>query len=244
MRILIGIDDTDNLESRGTGYCSRQLGFALADAGVEMRGISRHQLLVDPRIPYTSHNSSACLDMEFESARHDEIAALCRAFLLEHSASGSDVGLCIAPWGTVTDAVVAFGSRAKVDVLTMAEAEMLAAANGIFLQGLTGTHGGIIGSLAAVGLRVGGNDGRVLWMPHLRDTTGILTVALLRDELHLDRIETEAGRIATPYERVNVGEWFRPIVRNGGIALIVEEADHAEYDFITAPKERIKQLSN
>ena len=60
--LLIGIDDTDNLETRGTGFRARQLASGLqASALATTHGITRHQLLVDPRIPYTSHNSSACL---------------------------------------------------------------------------------------------------------------------------------------------------------------------------------------
>ena len=34
MRYLIGIDDTDNLESRGTGFRARCLGAELTDAGL------------------------------------------------------------------------------------------------------------------------------------------------------------------------------------------------------------------
>jgi hypothetical protein len=61
-QILIGIDDTDNEETHGTGRRARQLGDRLAADGLaEIDGVTRHQLLVDPRIPYTSHNSSACL---------------------------------------------------------------------------------------------------------------------------------------------------------------------------------------
>ena len=70
MRCLIGIDDTDNLESRGTGFRARQLGGRLAEAGLgKVRGITRHQLFVHPSIPYTSHNSSACLDVDLDDAR-------------------------------------------------------------------------------------------------------------------------------------------------------------------------------
>ncbi len=81
VRLLIGIDDTDNLESRGTGYRARQLGQRLAGGDSRVRGISRHQLLVDDRIPYTSHNSAACLELETVSARLDSIAELAREFL-------------------------------------------------------------------------------------------------------------------------------------------------------------------
>jgi len=63
---LIGIDDTDNDSSPGTGQIARRLmGECLARAW-RHAGVTRHQFLVDPRIPYTSHNSGACLAVEGE----------------------------------------------------------------------------------------------------------------------------------------------------------------------------------
>jgi hypothetical protein len=60
-QILIGIDDTDNAETHGTGRRARQLGERLAADGLaEVDGITRHQLLIDPRIPYTSPANRAC----------------------------------------------------------------------------------------------------------------------------------------------------------------------------------------
>ena len=66
---LIGIDDTDNLESRGTGHRVRWLGDLLAREDLaDIKGITRHQLLVDPRIPYTSHNSSTCMQISADDS--------------------------------------------------------------------------------------------------------------------------------------------------------------------------------
>ena len=46
MRILIGIDDTDNKDSRGTGYNSRQLAAAIESNNLgKVHGITRHQYL-------------------------------------------------------------------------------------------------------------------------------------------------------------------------------------------------------
>lgn len=60
--LLVGIDDTDNAYTPGTGRRARALLRELAAAGLGApAGATRHQLLVDDRIPYTSHNSSACL---------------------------------------------------------------------------------------------------------------------------------------------------------------------------------------
>ena len=152
MRFLVGIDDTDNLESRGTGHRARQLSEALADGGFEPRGVTRHQLFVDSRIPYTSHNSSACIEVEAHAEDRDRVVALSRAFLLEHSAPGSDAGLCVTAVEAVADGITAFGTRAKREVVKVAEASELAASIGAHLEGLTGTGLGVIGALAAVGL--------------------------------------------------------------------------------------------
>ncbi len=173
MRYLLGIDDTDNLESRGTGHRVRQMADFLGQGGLARPlGITRHQLLVSPEIPYTSHNSSACLVVESTLPSTDALWEAACDFLLRESAPGSDAGLCLAAWGAVGVSVLAFGTRAKQVVLTQAEAAETARNQDLRLIGLTGTHGGIIGALAGVGLHVGGNDGRYLWLPGLRELQG------------------------------------------------------------------------
>lgn len=81
-RWLIGLDDTDNLESRGTGFRARQMAEHLESSkcGLIATGITRHQLLVDPRIPYTSHNSSACISVIFDPNRLSDIIAIATLF--------------------------------------------------------------------------------------------------------------------------------------------------------------------
>ncbi len=91
--IYIGLDDTDNDDSRGTGRLARAIAGSLS-ARFPVRGVSRHQLLVDPRIPYTSHNSSATIHIETDApvdldALADEVGAMIRADFQE----GSDPGL-------------------------------------------------------------------------------------------------------------------------------------------------------
>ena len=77
MYYYIGIDDTDNLESRGTGHRARQLGTGLQNAGIaRLISITRHQLLVHKDIPYTSHNSSACLLIECEPSGEPRLIAV------------------------------------------------------------------------------------------------------------------------------------------------------------------------
>ena len=242
MQYLIGIDDTDNLESRGTGHRARQLAESLSQSGLACAlGITRHQLLVSPLIPYTSHNSSACLLLEAQSDREELIWQACCEFLLRESAPGSDAGLCLAAWEAVSAQVRAFGLRAKQVVLTQLEAEQTALDNGLRLQGLTGTHGGVIGALAGVGLHRAGADGRFLWLPGLRELSGIHTVAEICSQGHIASIRPCEGQELSPETLVDVGEWVRPVLRNGQAILFVEERNN-EWHILS--KDRIKSLSN
>src|SRR5215510_8515488 len=141
MKYLLGIDDTDNLESRGTGHRVRELAeWLIANCVAEPQGITRHQLLVDARIPYTSHNSSACIVLE--AAYENAVWDVSCQFLKLTSAVGSDAGLCMAKWDSIDEDVISFGQRAKLEVLTMLEGQQTASKSGIRCEGLTGTGGG------------------------------------------------------------------------------------------------------
>jgi hypothetical protein len=240
MHYLLGVDDTDNLESRGTGHRVRQLGDWLAEMKLaKPRGITRHQLLVDPRIPYTSHNSSACVAVDTQ--KPDDVWEASREFLLRESAQGSDAGLTLAEWNSISVEVLDFGRRAKLEVLTMLEAEQTASRSQIRCEGLTGTHGGIIGALSAIGLHRAGNDGRFLWLPGLRELKGKYQVSELCTMGNIERVCTLNNSELNPKSIVDIGEWIRPILRDGKATLFVEENNH-EWNIIS--KEHIKKLSN
>jgi hypothetical protein len=224
MRCLIGIDDTDNLESRGTGFRARQLGAQLGEAGFgRLRGITRHQLYVHPSIPYTSHNSSACLDVELDDGRDAAAREFCEDFLRSESAPGSDAGLCFAAYDDVSAELVEFGRLAKERVLTREGAHELAERHGVYLAGLTGERIGVIGALAGVGLRRGGHDGRFIWAEGVRELAGTRTAATLLATTGIDSIESVDGRTVPPEAEVIVDPWPRPVLLRGQAVLLAEE---------------------
>ena len=137
-----------------------------------------------------------------------------------------------------------FGQRAKHDVLTLAEASRLAERKQLLLEGLTGDHGGIIGALAAVGLRVAGNDGRFLWLPGLRELSGIYAIDQLRRATPIELVQTIAGVDVPSTDRIEVGDWVRPLLKHGHSLLLVEEAQHDNCEWRVIGKDTIKQLSN
>ncbi len=243
-QILIGIDDTDNAETHGTGRRARQLGEILAAGGLaEVDGITRHQLLIDPRIPYTSHNSSACLSVRAPTDRLPDLITAARSFLLRESAPGSDAGLCVADQSQVTAAHQDFGLRAKREVLTIDQARDFARRAGLILEGLTGTGGGIIGALAAVGLRAGGDDGRFLWLKGIREISGVYTVEQLQRTIPIDAVQTIEGAGIPPTDQVELGPWIRPLLKAGRVVLLVEPETESHL-WRVVDKERVKQLSS
>ena len=237
---LVGIDDTDNVDSKGTGFHARQIGRLLSDEGVaEPLDITRHQLLFDPRIPYTSHNSSLCLRVLVDGKRVDDLVRACRAYLLENSAPGSDAGLCVVARHEIGSEVEDFGRRAKEEILTLDMARSLAARASILLEGLTGDHGGMIGSLAGVGLRRGGRDGRIVWRPGIREATGIMTAGDLVTKTGIDVIRRIDGKgeIAMA-DRIDVRPWPRAVMIEDQAVLFVQKAGsiHDHFDWQLASK--------
>lgn len=244
LRLLVAIDDTDNHESRGTGHRARGLGRMLTlDGLARVHGISRHQLYVHPDIPYTSHNSSLCLDIDWLGGDLSELSDLIFAFLSEHAAPGSDAAYAIARFDDVGETVMEFGRRAKDTVLTQEAARSLAAREGIILTGVTGTEGGVIGSLAGVGLRRTGHDGRFVWVEGVRDLKGVVSIETLLNDTGIHIVRTTAGELPRPGARISVDPWPRPVLIDHQAVLLIEKAEtpHGVCDWQLVPREQTKQ---
>jgi hypothetical protein len=240
---LIGIDDTDNPDTRGTGFRARQLGMRLAEAGLgELLGITRHQLFVHPDIPYTSHNSSACLALSADATAL-ALQDFCRDYLAAESADGSDAGLCVAAADAVPGEVVAFGRSAKDTILTREQALELAGRHGLHLEGVTGDHMGVIGALSAVALRRSGHDGRFIWLKGVRELSGTARVGFLLEETGVDAVEEVDGTAVPRDALVSVDPWPRPVLLQGRAVLLVQkvEQNDAGSGWELLPKEAIRR---
>lgn len=244
IEILVGIDDTDNKETRGTGFRSRQLAGLFVQENYQVLDILRHQLFVHPDIPFTSQNSSACLHILADDL--DKVIRISRNFLNEIAAPGSDVGLCVLKSDDVTAEIIEWGLNAKKIVLNKQDALDLASKNQIFLEGLTGTHDGIIGALAAVGLRKWGNDGRCIWLRgiEIRDIKGIYKIADLKKLVAVEEIYTVNEIPVDENDYINIHDWFRPVIIDGKIIAFVESEKNNNNEWKVVSKEYIKSISN
>lgn len=228
--IYIGIDDTDMPGTPGTNQYARALATHLSDR-YRCALIVRHQLLQDPRVPCTTHNSSASMQLEPRNGVSVEsLVDTLRGFMERRLLMGSDPGFCVAL--TVPDAITEFGARCQKELVKQHEARDLAATHGIHLEGCGGTEDGVIGALAAVGLVAEGNDGRVVqigsWPDDLAGPQDIPSLQARDVEVRC----LESGRTVMA-GTVDVGKHLRPSYRGKRIVLHARTApcDSPEPDF-------------
>ena len=221
--ILVAIDDTDMPGTPGTGRRAREIAGLFREAGHPTLGVTRHQLLVDPRIPYTSHNSSACIAVQ-AGADVATLWEIARDHLLAVCADGSDPGLCVAYARACPAFLTDFGRRAQKEVLKREIAEALAQEAGVRLAGLAGTRDGLIGALAAVGLRKGGHDGRFIELGRVRDLDGTVSVDVIC-RAGVDRVVDPQGNALDSADNVATMNWVRPRLRNGLAVMFAERSD-------------------
>jgi len=228
MRIVLSIDDTDNLESRGTGEIA-----SLIAEGIRERGwgsttlITRHQLLVHPDIPYTSHNSAMCFLADLKEGYLPQVIAYAADFLRHECAEGSDPGLCVADLAALgePDELMEFGRRAKREVIDVTDAYRLAFRLGVHLSEHGGTGQGVVGALAGAGLRLWGNDGRM--KGSLKFPGEALRVQEILAHPDVEEVRALGGAPVLPDDLVLIGEKPKTVLLEGTSVLLVVPAEGA-----------------
>ncbi len=243
--VLIGLDDTDNLESCGTGFHARTIAKHIDEQSLGRTvHITRHQLLVSPLVPYTSHNSAACIRVTTDPDQLSAIEELARTYLEMNSAEGADAGLCVAAEHEVSHYVQRFGWLCKRRVMQQADARHFATSSGLRLHGITGSKDGMIGALAAVGLHAQGCDGRLLWLKGLRELVDqTISVEEVFARTGVQAIQSlEGALIDVKDEFIAMGPWPRCVLLDGEAVLMVEKGEpHAKAHWRVADKQYLKQ---
>jgi hypothetical protein len=230
MTLYLGIDDTDTLESRGTGRLARMIAAELSRS-YPVTGVTRHQLYVHPSVPYTSHNSSAVIHIPVAgNGERDEIFGLAKEIMLSDFIEGSDPGICIAADHQITPQILSFGAYAKSTVLTQEQARMMARDADIRLEGLGGTEDGVIGAFAGIGLAASGNDGRFVQKGSTRELKGAQTVGAIMGS-GVDLVMTRGGSIVTE-GIVALRKFPKPALVRGKAVLYVEPDGEGYQDVV------------
>jgi hypothetical protein len=220
--IFIGIDDTDIIGTPGTNQLARAILKCIGDFARDSI-ICRHQLFFDPRVPYTSKNGSASIQLPYADEKDAEpLIQTIREVMLRWFVIGSDPGLCVATGAS--EEMMEFSLRCKNEVVTQDEARAIAARAGCHLEALGGTEQGVIGALAAIGLIVGGDDGRVVQLsswPYPDSFSGLQTI----EDLHargIHRIQYVVTGETITSGPIDIGKHLRPNWRGGSIVLFVD----------------------
>lgn len=210
MRVYIGFDDTDILNSEfGTGKLARRYERLIPEE-CRVWGVVRQQLLVDPAIPYTSHNSSACVVVDCPDKSYIEVLKSAAISHIESmSLPGSDPGLCLVGEGDQTlPTLESFGLMCTAKIVFQEDARQ--AAGSAHLSGHGGTNDGIIGAAAAVGLTSSGWSGRFIEYSGLRDFPDNVAVsALLQKNIRVVSVDRDAC-CPRPEDMVHTKGWLRP----------------------------------
>jgi hypothetical protein len=248
LKILVCIDDTDSLDSRGTGALALEISQRILEKGWgSPKFISRHQLYVHEDIPYTSHNSAMCFEVDGVQAENlKNIRDLCIDYLERESAQGSDPGLCIVELDRLTDreGLIGFGKKAKENVLTKKDAYGMALKLGVHLSEHGGTGGGVIGALAGAGLRLYGDDGRIKGKYFVGRQGEVMTAEEILQSTNIDEIREENGKALGGQERIVLGEKVKAVLMEGKVMLLVERTEGALRDraeWINLPKSKIRK---
>ena len=175
MEILVCVDDTDDqTKATSTGRIADAIEARLLECGIASgsSGTTRHQLLLDERINYTSHNSSMCALLKTEESLiglsektrrefEKRIIKICADTICDLKAAECNPGLCVCFPEKLSNRedLVSFGIKGQNSVLTKDMAYALAENEGIHLSEHGGDGTGVIGALCGTGLRLSGFDG-------------------------------------------------------------------------------------
>jgi hypothetical protein len=222
MQIFLGLDDTDILGSPGTNKIAMALAIKLKEIKIETRMILRHQLWYDPRVPYTSKNGSASMQLECKGPiDFQTLAVFCKEFLLSHFVEGSDPGLCLAT-PDQAKSLISHGWRTTGEWVNPAEAIEKAKVSGCLLWSIAGRDHGIVGALAAVGLAASGEQGRVVFHPSgYGEIRGLISVEKLKDFGIL--VIDVASQAIVNKGVVDLVKKLRPNIREQKVVLYVEK---------------------
>ncbi|ACV68764.1 hypothetical protein [Desulfohalobium retbaense] len=236
MKCYIGFDDTDTLHSDlGTGKYARYFAQSI-QADFPVTGVVRQQFPQLPDIPFTTHNSSACVIVEVEStADVDRLREAAVGHIQNYFQDGSDPGLCLACETNRCADIENFGRLCSSRIVSQDEA--YAIARPIHLSGHGGTNDGIIGALAGVGLTMSGWGGSFIDFGDIRSLPPEIPIGELRRRGIEPVAAVRKGLVPHDDQYVDTSYGIRPRLWGGRPVLLLLQKD----DFNWIPSDRRKK---
>jgi len=212
---FIGIDNTDGPGCEGTGALVRALAAAIDEAGWgQSMGVTRHELLQSDKITYTNENFTYAMGLQTDRDPMD-LEDYLVDYVREHASREADPGVAILSRHSDMDHILSFGRRSQQEVMRHDWALQFSQEGNVALRGLGAKRLGMTGALAAAGLRAGGQDGRFIDWPGLRDLPTRLTAGQIRERTGIEQIYDQENEPLDRDDMVETLDWLRPRVEIG-----------------------------
>lgn len=229
-RLFIGIDDTDCSTSNGTGKLTKALSKQIELNGLgKVVNISRHQLCLSKKIKYTNLNNSACIEVLVID--NDNLILFCKNFIKNNCEKLSNAAIVFANEDDISKEIIGFSLKVKKEIVSLKDAITLIKNNNLNHSFFGTRKLGLIGALAAIGLRLTNNDGRVIWANgfEVPEMKGTYIAGEVYCQTHVDTIKTSDGyKIPTNSTIIYESKFSNPVIENNLITLIVEEVGENE----------------
>nr|WP_315083175.1 hypothetical protein [uncultured Campylobacter sp.] len=222
-KFLLCIDDTDELGGEvSTGLLAEEIA-AFAGSFAPVSFVTRHQLLLDSRINYTSHNSCMCLEAWLSEEQKSQVLDFATRLLERKSAPSAEPGIAAAFEKDIVNAqeLISFGKSAKEIFLSTEQAFKEAALQNVFLKELRNGARGVIGALAGIGLRLSGSNGKIRGKFELKESN--LSVAELLGLNFIEAVANENFKPLLPDERINLIGALKPVFLDFKATLLVKK---------------------
>lgn len=245
MKIIVAIDDSHRKDGGGGGENAGLLAESIRekDWGISSRP-SRHRLYPNPGIGYRKHNTARCFSAEiFEKTLPDFIQYACQ-MIKNNETNDSNTGLAVVVPQLLkqSDELIAFAYRAKESIIEQNDAVLMGNQAGIYLYSLNGNGRGVIGALAATGLRMTGNDGQFRGKLKMGSGEGyIATVKEIITETDVEQVKNMDFEILTENETVRMGDKVKVVLLDDKYTLMVyaTEIDYPRWQSSTSTMLRI-----
>ncbi len=222
-KFLLCIDDTDELGGEiSTGLLAEEIA-AFAGSFAPVSLVTRHQLLLDPRINYTSHNSCMCFEAWLTKEQKQSVLNFAIELLERKSTPSAEPGIAAAFEKDILSAqgLINFGKSVKQVFLSTERAFEIAREQNVFLKELKSGARGVIGALAGIGLRLSGSDGKIRGKFELKKSN--LSVAELLGLNFIGAVADENFKPLSPSERVNLIGALKPVFLDFKATLLVKK---------------------
>ncbi|MDD2587241.1 MAG: hypothetical protein PHT79_09300 [Syntrophomonadaceae bacterium] len=229
MKIFVGIDDSRRLDGGGAGEIVSLLTRTIDEKGWGKSAIpSRHRLYPHPDTGYRKHNTARSFSAEVKEQYMEELIDYACVMIKSNGTSDSNSGLAIAVPERMdnTDELIDYAYRTKETMINSDEALAMAKKPGLYIFELSGNGKGIIGALAAVGLRMTGNDGQFRGKLQLGTGEGyIATVKEIIEKSHIEQVKNMDFENLGTEESVRMGEKVKVVLLDHQYTLMVFPTD-------------------